>query len=108
MFPGRSSRPLLTLLACGVIAAAAVWVSYSALLTKSATLDEPLHAASAYAATYLHDYRLDPENPPLWKYWVALGLRRDALHIDPAAHGWQICTRPDTGQVYTTRLLYQT
>ena len=108
MPPARVVRPLLTLMICGAIGAAAVWLSYSALMTKSATLDEPIHAVSAYAAVHLHDYRLDPENPPLWKYWAALGIPRGAVHIDPANPQWQHCVHPDTGQVYTTRLLYQT
>src|SRR5206468_10193466 len=59
-------------------------------------------------ATYLHDYRLDPENPPLWKYWAMLPVRRGVLHIDETEPRWQHLTSPDTGQIYTTRLLYQT
>jgi hypothetical protein len=96
-----------TCVICAALVGISAWLGYSALLTKSATLDEPLHTVSAFAALQLHDYRLDPENPPLWKYWAGIGIPNNALHIDPADPNWRECTRPDTGQVYTTRLLYQ-
>jgi 4-amino-4-deoxy-L-arabinose transferase-like glycosyltransferase len=104
----RRLGPLPTSLLCAGLIVLFAYLSYRAILTKSATLDEPLHVASAYAATYLHDYRLDPENPPLWKYWAMLPVRRGVLPIDETEPRWQHLTSPDTGQIYTTRLLYQT
>ena len=42
------------------------------VVTKSPTYDEPLGALSAVVALRRHDYRIDYDNPPLWKYWAAL------------------------------------
>jgi len=39
---------------------------------KSPTFDEPVGAAGAWANLARHDYRVDYEHPPLWKYWAAL------------------------------------
>jgi hypothetical protein len=52
-------------------------LSRSAVLTKSATWDETLHAAAGWTYLYAHDYRANPEHPPLTKLVSAL------LH-DPA------------------------
>jgi 4-amino-4-deoxy-L-arabinose transferase-like glycosyltransferase len=88
--PRRST--LLTFFLCSALGVVFAWTSYSAVLTKSATLDEPIHTASAYTATYLGDYRLDLENPPLWKYWAMLTVRRGSLHLDPADPTWRQAT----------------
>ena len=64
--PLKAPRPIVALLSCGAAIALFAVLSYSAAMRKSATLDEPLHVASAFAATHLRDYRLDPENPPVW------------------------------------------
>jgi 4-amino-4-deoxy-L-arabinose transferase-like glycosyltransferase len=46
-------------------------LSYSAAITKNSTYDETLHVPAAWAN--LHgDFRMNPEHPPLWKYWCAL------------------------------------
>ena len=82
MFRAPRRDAIIALLICSALAGMFAWLSYTAVLTKSATLDEPLHTASAYAATYLHDYRLDVENPPLWKYWAMLPQTRAALKPD--------------------------
>jgi hypothetical protein len=57
-------------------------LSWSAVRTKSATYDEPLHAMGAWLALRGHDYRINPEDPPLWHYWAALPNGRDALRAD--------------------------
>jgi len=41
---------------------------------ESATYDEPQHLVPGYTALKLHDYRLDPEHPPLLRLWAALPL----------------------------------
>ena len=41
---------------------------------ESATFDEPANLAAGYTALKLHDYRLDPEHPPLLRMWAALPL----------------------------------
>jgi hypothetical protein len=106
--PLKAPRLIVTLLSCGAAIALFVVLSHSAALRKSATLDEPLHVASAFAATHLHDYRLDAENPPLWKYWSMLAVGGDAIRVDPSDPVWQRATHGGEGQVFATRALYQT
>lgn len=49
-----------------------VVVSWAAASQKSATVDEPYHLGSAIYVARHNDFRVDPEDPPLWKYWVML------------------------------------
>jgi 4-amino-4-deoxy-L-arabinose transferase-like glycosyltransferase len=79
-------RPLRrgwTIAIIALLAVASYAMSFSAVRTKSATADEPLHFVAAYMHVFDSDYRLDPEDPPLWS-WLAMALvPRDAIHIDP-------------------------
>src|SRR5688500_19217995 len=52
-------------------------LSWSAARTKSPTTDEPMHALAAWLWTHERDFRLDPEDPPLWGYWMSLPNSRD-------------------------------
>jgi 4-amino-4-deoxy-L-arabinose transferase-like glycosyltransferase len=66
---------------------------------KCVTFDEPLHLVSAWFQTHHDDLRCNPEDPPLWKYYVAAGTRAsdlvakpgenafDAFHTDLLYHG---------------------
>lgn len=45
------------------------------MLGNSATSDEVAHIPAGYATVYLHDYRLNPEHPPLMKDLAALPLQ---------------------------------
>ena len=45
---------------CSLLLAAFGAMSYSAVRTKSATVDEPLCASAAYVNWFLADYRIDP------------------------------------------------
>jgi hypothetical protein len=51
----------------------------------SFTIDEAYHIAAGVSYTKYHDFRINPEHPPLVKLWVggivqATGFRLDALH----------------------------
>src|SRR5438552_8218981 len=46
--------------------------SFLAVRTKSPTYDEPLHAAAAWMSLREGDFRVNTEDPILWKYWAAL------------------------------------
>jgi hypothetical protein len=63
-------------------------VSWLAVREKSATYDEPLHAVSAWTLANRHDFRIDPEDPPLWQYWAALPQPSDALRPDYSWNVW--------------------
>ena len=47
-------------------------LSYSAVLGKSATFDEPLHVVGGEVHRYLNDYRINPEDPALFGWWSSL------------------------------------
>src|SRR5687768_17468409 len=70
--------------AAGVAALLALFaiLSWSASRQKCMTLDEPMHALGGWLWTHERDYRFDPEDPPLWGYWMSLPNRRDALRVD--------------------------
>lgn len=70
------SRPIWV---CAALLIAFALLAWSAVIGKSATGDEPLHAVSAYTSTFLGDFRVDPEDPPLWKYWAMLPHHRGEL-----------------------------
>ncbi len=57
---------------CAVLLLGFAVLSYSAVLTKNATVDEPTHAMSGWLAIRHDDFRLETVNPSLWKCWAAL------------------------------------
>ena len=59
--------------------AALAWLSVT---SKSPTYDEPLHAVAGWLQIHEGDFRVDPEDPPLWKYWAALPTRRSDIKAD--------------------------
>src|SRR5436305_423320 len=65
--------------AAAAIIAVAALVAFIALalgdlLTSSPTSDETAHLAAGYSYLVTHDYRLNPEHPPLVKMFAALPL----------------------------------
>lgn len=74
-----------TFVVCAILLIVFGLTCYLAVSTKSATSDEPLHVAGAYAHVFMRDYRLNPEDPPLWNYWVMLPRTRASLQI-PTTH----------------------
>lgn len=51
---------------------------------KSAVWDEPIHLMDGYASLARHDYRVDPEHPPLLRMWAALPLLATGATVDLA------------------------
>ena len=64
-------------------------LAWHAAAGESATFDEPLHVTASLAAGQLHDYRINPEHPVLWKRWIGLALPTTAGRIDQADPTWQ-------------------
>jgi hypothetical protein len=64
-------------------------LTMSAVRSKSPTFDEPIHAMAASVALNTGDFRMDYDNPPLWKYWAALPTVRSPIHFDPNDSQWQ-------------------
>jgi len=67
------------LIVCVILGLVFAILSCSAAATKSATYDEPLHVATGWLNLWRADFRLSPDVPPLWEYWIALPLRKDDM-----------------------------
>ena len=76
---------------------------------KNATNDEPLHLVGAWIQTHYFDFRCNPEDPPLWKYYVAAGTDPSDLKIDRTSPGWTAMLS-DLGNVvgFVTDTMYRT
>jgi hypothetical protein len=76
---------------------------------KCATFDEPLDLVSAWLHTFSGDFRCDPEDPPLWKYYAVVGDRPGDLKTDRQTPLWQGMLRQHAdGWYYCIDTLYQT
>jgi 4-amino-4-deoxy-L-arabinose transferase-like glycosyltransferase len=92
-------------------------LSYSAVRTKSATFDEPLHVVGGFMHRFYGDYRINPEDPALLGLWAALPMDRDTIRVDapPPARG-SIFSEPfestlvvvDRQWLFVTGALFQT
>lgn len=84
-------------------------VGLRAKSNKSATFDEPLEGLGAWVGARYHDYRLVPENPPLWQYWASLPLGKTALKVDLQTTDWDVITQNITLRYkWTIDTLYRT
>src|ERR1700722_3910423 len=68
---------------CGAMYVLFGVLALTAVAGKSATWDEPGHVVAGWLDLYQHDYRLSPDVPPIWEEWIALGMGKDGLHVDP-------------------------
>jgi Dolichyl-phosphate-mannose-protein mannosyltransferase len=62
----------------------ALAVVRSAIATRldSFTIDEPYHIASGVSYVRYHDFRINPEHPPLVKLWVGALIAVTGYHLD--------------------------
>ena len=67
-------------------------LAWTAVRTKSPTFDEPKHTLAASIALTQRDYRIDYDNPPLWKYWAALPNAVAPAHLDTGDPRWRALT----------------
>jgi hypothetical protein len=86
---GFPRTKVAALVVCSLLIALFAGTAWRASLSKSATTDEPAHLISSLAITHLHDFRLDGENPPLWKYWAALGDGKVPLNVSMSSPEWR-------------------
>ncbi|MGD1277163.1 MAG: glycosyltransferase family 39 protein [Tepidisphaeraceae bacterium] len=94
---------------CTVLLAAFALTSWFAWLHKSSTYDEPLHLVAAWIQTYQLDFRCDADNPPLWKFYVAAGTRRDDLRLDRGSEAWTAMLSDMHAEwSYARQAMYQT
>jgi 4-amino-4-deoxy-L-arabinose transferase-like glycosyltransferase len=78
---GAASTGRVAFMVCAMLLAAFAGLSWSAVQTKNATIDEPLHALSGWVAVRFDDFRLVPESPSLWQCLAALPNARTDLKI---------------------------
>jgi 4-amino-4-deoxy-L-arabinose transferase-like glycosyltransferase/Flp pilus assembly protein TadD len=83
MTPNRSARPETIAATLIVFALAFGALETFAYTQKSATIDEPIHLTTGYAALAARDYRVETTHPPFMRMWAALPLlfMRD-IHLD--------------------------
>ncbi len=104
--PAASAKPLAT---CAALLGIYTCLAWRAAQSKCPSFDEPYHALSAWTSLRFSDYRLDCEDPPLWKYWLALPNGRDALSADFSAPDWTAQLRQMWRQWdWTNQTLYHT
>jgi 4-amino-4-deoxy-L-arabinose transferase-like glycosyltransferase len=73
---------VLTLAACALALVFFAALALMSAWSKSPTYDEPLHALGAWLHLHHHDFRVNPEDPPLWKYWPALATTPQSIKVD--------------------------
>jgi len=109
-FRTKPSGSTVALIACILLLVIHATLAWTAVVTKSATADEPLHALAAYMRVAHGDFRLNPEDPPLWGYWAAaLQPRRAAPKLDLNSPLW--IALPDymwNQSKWVTQTLYRT
>ena len=76
-------RAALTAVVCWLLLATCAALSYSAVLTKNATMDEPTHLVSGWVALRHADYRLVVANPAGWEMVAALPDAAVPLQLAP-------------------------
>ncbi len=76
----RQRRRAAGIIACATLLALFAALSLVAVESKSPSYDEPLHALGAWLHLHRGDFRVNPEDPPLWHYWAALPNGPDALN----------------------------
>ena len=105
----RSPAALRTTVVCATLLVTFAALALFSSRSKSPTYDEPLHVLAAHMQTHFGDFRVDPEDPPLWKYLPGLAGGRDAIKVpfdsavyptilDDLYHEWQ----------FTVEALYRT
>jgi hypothetical protein len=99
-----------TMTACAALLILFAILSFSAVLTKSATYDEPLHIAGAYIHRAAGDFRINPEDPALFGYWAALPHPSGALKVDYNAPLWANMLQETANNqwIFTVKTLYAT
>ena len=82
--PGKMLHSPYVAAACvgGLLLLFAV-LSFTAVMGKSATYDEPLHVVGGESHRQLGDFRINPEDPALFGWWSTLPHLANPLLLDP-------------------------
>src|SRR5262249_60657155 len=74
MLPAMEQRTITrwTLIICVALVIAFFIQGWGFIRANSQTHDEAVHLTAGYSYLVTHDFRLNPEHPPLLKEWAAL------------------------------------
>ncbi|MGA3066224.1 MAG: hypothetical protein ABSF29_05180 [Tepidisphaeraceae bacterium] len=78
----------LALAACGTLLTIFAVASMHSWWYRYCSYDEPLHLVSAFAQNQTRDFRCNPEDPPLWKYYAIAGISSDRLRVNTSTPLW--------------------
>jgi hypothetical protein len=81
------TRNLFAAIACALLLATYATTSWLAWQSKGITFDEPAHLVAAALQVRQSNFRIDAENPPLWKYYLALVNPAMNLKLDAPPGG---------------------
>src|SRR5262245_24299537 len=68
--------------ACAALLLLFAILGYTAIRTKTATYDEPLHVVGGFMHRYFGDFRINPEDPALFGYWASIPHKAASLIVD--------------------------
>jgi tetratricopeptide (TPR) repeat protein len=81
--PDRAATPRTIAAILIIFAVAFGALEVFAYTQKSATIDEPIHLTTGYAALAARDYRVETTHPPFMRMWAALPLLfMQDVHLD--------------------------
>jgi hypothetical protein len=76
---------------------------------RNATYDEVFHAPAAWMHARYNDFRINPEDPPLWHYWAALPHWLAPPIVDTNTASWRTMPRDVMQQWrWSVETLYRT
>jgi hypothetical protein len=103
-------RSIFAFVACGLLLTLFAATSWLAWQSKGITFDEPLHLIGSVLQVREGNFRIDSENPPLWKYLIALSnnpILDMKLDEPPGGDSADIPPYPSV-QDYATQEVYST
>jgi hypothetical protein len=108
--PAETTRARLAAAICVGLLLLFGALSFDSARRSSPTFDEPLHALAGWTSLQWHDFRLNDEHPPLWKYWAALPHAfAPQLRLNPDSEDWKrIPADHNAGWRWTIDSLFRT
>ncbi|MGD0390014.1 MAG: hypothetical protein ABSC42_13780 [Tepidisphaeraceae bacterium] len=82
-------RNFAALVLCAILLIAFAATAWLASQGKCATVDEPANLVASWIQVQFGDFRMDCEDPPLWKYFVAAGMPANLFQINRASPQWE-------------------
>jgi hypothetical protein len=86
--PPTRWRAVGAIVTCALLLAAFALASWTAVLTKSAAIDDPTHAVAGWMQLARGDFRVNPDEPPLLKFAAARAIAGYELPVNKHADLW--------------------